>query len=101
MASIVLWPGFNFTTKNGNTSKCYCQIKEYFPNRPMIVFKRAPSIKDKLVRRYGHGHKDFWGPYKCGSCKHYQGPRTQTYTKLTVLLTVIRNLFCVLVGIFT
>lgn len=55
-------------------------LKEVFPDPPMTVFKRAPSIKDKLVKSYLPDRKektwiqkDLYGTYKCGSCKHCEG----------------------------
>lgn len=55
-------------------------LRSIFPDPPVIVFKRAPSIRDKLVRSYLPGpkqrtwlQKDLRGTYKCGSCKHCEG----------------------------
>ncbi|KAL2076917.1 hypothetical protein ACEWY4_027491 [Coilia grayii] len=55
-------------------------LREVFPDPPMTVFKRAPSIKDKLVKSFlpdtkerSWLHKDLWGTYTCGSCKHCEG----------------------------
>lgn len=55
-------------------------LKDVFPEPPMIVFKKAPSIRDKLVRSYLPGprqktwlEKGLWGTYRCGSCSHCEG----------------------------
>ena len=48
-------------------------LKYIFPDPPMTVFKKAPSIRDRLVRSYLPGsksktwlNKELLGTFRCG-----------------------------------
>lgn len=62
--------------KNWNIIECDPTLREIFTEPPGISFRRAPTIKDKLVRSHLPAErKDTWlcrpkGNYPCGNCNY-------------------------------
>jgi len=62
--------------KNWNIIECDPTLREIFSEPPGISFKRAPTIKDKLVRSYLPAPKrEIWlrqpkGNFPCGNCNY-------------------------------
>ena len=63
-------------SKNWDILACDPTLGPMFSEPPVFAFRRAPTLKDKLVRSYLPPEKPspFFkkpiGTYKCGSCKH-------------------------------
>ena len=73
---------------NWEMIECDPALKEIFPTAPVVSFKRAPTIGDKLVHSYLPGDKkNTWlerrpqGFFKCGRCNHCTTmQQTNTFT---------------------
>ena len=75
--------------KNWSIVQSDPDLKTLFPHPPAFSFRRAPTLKDKLVRSYLPAtppNKSTWlqrpeGNYKCGHCNHCTNVvKTKTFT---------------------